>query len=225
MTCERAEAPPSRCAGAGASAGRGSAGDEAARCGGGGGVVAGGEGVGGLMATGPRGARRASREARRRCTCAGRGWSVSQRRQPGLEWEHIVPFEKARTLFKRSRSYIRKYTHQIGAIGTFVAIDSRSNRVFNDCSIARKVGWDAASKDKTYADYDFVRTHIKLTPAEIELLKVVDHELEAGRNKEVAGEAFLKFVTMRGRRIWRRVCAVVGPPPRPHATDERVRRS
>ena len=154
----------------------------------------------------------------------GRGWTVSSRKQPGIEWEHIVPFDKARGLFKRSRKYIRKYTHHIGAIGNFAAIDGRSNRVFNDSSIARKLGWNQETEDKTYGDFNFVRTQVNLSKPELELLKIIDHELEEGRDKEVAGEAFLRFVSSRGQRIWRTVCGVVGGPPVPTVYEDTVSR-
>jgi hypothetical protein len=146
----------------------------------------------------------------------GRGWTEQTKKQPGMEWEHIVPFNKARGLFKQSRSYLTRYTSQIGSIANFAAIDGRSNRVFNDCSIGQKVGWAKDTTHETYADFRFVRARVKLTDAEIELLKVVDEQLETGRNKVVAGEALLKFLELRSGRIWRYAVDMAGPPPQPN---------
>ncbi len=155
---------------------------------------------------------------------AGRGWDLDTRKQPGIEWEHIVPFNKARALFKQSRTYLYEYTDQIGALANFAAIDGRANRVFNDRAIARKVGWDQSDQATTYSDFSFVRTRIDLSKTEIDLLKIIDEELESGRDKRRAGEAFLAFIEQRSRRIWRRVCGIVGPPPVPTVYEEQVTR-
>ena len=86
------------------------------------------------------------------------------------------------------------------------------------------MGWDRSDPSQTYGDFDFLRTRVDLSKTEIELLRTVDEELELGRDKHRAGGAFLRFVEQRSRRIWRRVCGIVGPPPVPTVYEEQVTR-
>lgn len=138
-----------------------------------------------------------------------------------VEWDHILPFSKAKRIFRIQQSPVYEYSTWTNQTGNFAGIAMRANRVLGDKGLASKLGWDGADTSETYLNIDFIAHDANITDSEIDLLRIVE---ENPKDMDVSGQAFRNFVLTRTERIWNKAVAVVGPPPsRP--PDEQTRNS